>query len=169
MGGVLWAESLWVERLRDLGMEQFVKVVRQWGANGPGGWPAVVPAAGGPGPAGGGVLAAPTSRCGSKPRCSGFPRRRVCRVLQRLGQLLALESAPRPDASVDRLWIVDGPLIPVRDRTVSASGRNYRFSVNVQVIIDATPAWRWPRLDRHLRTRPMPTPGVSRTFRPLRR
>ncbi|MDQ0812027.1 hypothetical protein QFZ63_003741 [Streptomyces sp. B3I7] len=38
---------------------------------------------------------------------------------------------------MDRLWIVDGTLIPVRDRTVGASSRNYRFSANVQVIIDA--------------------------------
>lgn len=32
---------------------------------------------------------------------------------------------------------MDGTLIPVRDRTVGASSRNYRFSANVQVIIDA--------------------------------
>ncbi|MFD8986172.1 transposase, partial [Streptomyces sp. NPDC059564] len=61
----------------------------------------------------------------------------VCRVIQRLRPLLALEPAPRPVADVDRLWIVDGTLIPVRDRTVGASSRNYRFSANVQVIIDA--------------------------------
>ncbi|MFF9147726.1 transposase family protein, partial [Streptomyces sp. NPDC014861] len=30
-----------------------------------------------------------------------------------------------------------GTLIPVRDRTVGVSPRNYRFSANVQVIIDA--------------------------------
>ncbi|MFF2719477.1 transposase [Streptomyces sp. NPDC058011] len=61
----------------------------------------------------------------------------VCRVIQRLGPLLAIESAPRPVADVKRLWIVDGTLVPVRDRTVAASWRNYRFSANVQVIIDA--------------------------------
>ncbi|TDF34850.1 IS5/IS1182 family transposase, partial [Streptomyces sp. WAC05374] len=44
---------------------------------------------------------------------------------------------PRPVAGVERLWIVDGTLVPVRDRTVGASSRNYRFSANVQVIIDA--------------------------------
>jgi hypothetical protein len=32
---------------------------------------------------------------------------------------------------------VDGTLIPVRDRQVGASSRNYRFSANVQVIVDA--------------------------------
>ncbi len=56
----------------------------------------------------------------------------VCRVIQRLRPPLALEPAPRPVADVDRLWIVDGTLIPVRDRTVGASSRNYRFSANVQ-------------------------------------
>lgn len=32
---------------------------------------------------------------------------------------------------------MDGTLIPVRDRDVGASSKNYRFSANVQVIIDA--------------------------------
>lgn len=32
---------------------------------------------------------------------------------------------------------MDGTLLPVRDRNIVASSRNYRFSVNVQVIIDA--------------------------------
>ncbi len=32
---------------------------------------------------------------------------------------------------------MDGTLIPVHDLTVGASSRNYRFSANVQVIIDA--------------------------------
>jgi hypothetical protein len=61
----------------------------------------------------------------------------VCRVIQRLRPLLAIEPASRPAEAVDRLWIVDGTLIPVRDRQVGASSRNYRFSANVQVIIDA--------------------------------
>ncbi len=42
----------------------------------------------------------------------------VCRVIQRLRPLLALEPVPRRVADVDRLWIVDGTLIPVRDRNV---------------------------------------------------
>jgi hypothetical protein len=47
----------------------------------------------------------------------------------------------------DRLWIVDGTLVPVRDRNVGSSSRNYRFSANVRVIVDADtrlvplPAW----------------------------
>lgn len=31
---------------------------------------------------------------------------------------------------------MDGTLIPVRDRSVAASSRNYRLSANVQVIVD---------------------------------
>lgn len=58
-------------------------------------------------------------------------------MIHRLRPLLALEPAPRPVADVERLWIVDGTLVPVRDRTVAASSRNNRFSANVQVIIDA--------------------------------
>ncbi|GAA4996753.1 hypothetical protein GCM10023205_82510 [Yinghuangia aomiensis] len=42
-----------------------------------------------------------------------------------------------PDAAAERLWIADGALVPVRDRTVAASSRNYRFSANAQVILDA--------------------------------
>ncbi|GHA93856.1 hypothetical protein GCM10010330_54880 [Streptomyces tendae] len=61
----------------------------------------------------------------------------VCRVIQRLGPLLALELARTSQDPVERLWIVDGTLVPVRDRTVGASSRNYRFSANVQVIVDA--------------------------------
>lgn len=61
----------------------------------------------------------------------------VCRVIQRLSPLLALEPATRPADAAERLWIVDGTLIPVWDRSVGASSRNYWFSANVQVIIDA--------------------------------
>lgn len=61
----------------------------------------------------------------------------VYRVIQRLGPLLALEPARPPADAAERLWIVDGTLVPVRDRTVGASSRNYRFSANVQVIVDA--------------------------------
>ncbi|CAL9670964.1 IS5 family transposase IS112 [Streptomyces sp. enrichment culture] len=60
----------------------------------------------------------------------------ACRVIQRLGPLLALEPASRTAEAADRLWIVDGTLVPVRDRNVGSSSRNYRFSANMQVIVD---------------------------------
>jgi hypothetical protein len=61
----------------------------------------------------------------------------VCRVIQRLGPVLAIEPARASQDAAERLWIVDGTLVPVRDRKVGASSRNYRFSANVQVIVDA--------------------------------
>ncbi|MFJ8828367.1 transposase family protein [Streptomyces sp. NPDC102467] len=67
----------------------------------------------------------------------GISSSTVCRVIQRLGPLLALEPVSRPTDGADRLWIVDGTLIPVRDRHLGTSSRNYRFSANVQVIVDA--------------------------------
>ena len=35
------------------------------------------------------------------------------------------------------MLIVDGTLVPTHDRTVSASAKNYRYSANMQVVIDA--------------------------------
>jgi hypothetical protein len=39
----------------------------------------------------------------------------------------------------DTVLIVDGTLVPTHDRTLSASSKNYRYSVNMQVVIDADP------------------------------
>ncbi len=58
-------------------------------------------------------------------------------MTQRLGPLLALEPVRAGTDATDRLWLVDGTLVPVRDRNVGASSRNYRFSAKVQVIVDA--------------------------------
>ncbi len=139
MGGVLRAESLWVETFTGLRMRQFerlLKVVRERGGNGPGGGrPWCLPLADRV------LLVAVYYRTNLTMRqlapLFGVPSATVCRVIQRLRPLLALEQASRPADAVERLWIVDGTLIPVRDRKVGASSRNYRFSANVQVIIDA--------------------------------
>jgi hypothetical protein len=58
-------------------------------------------------------------------------------VIQRLGPLIALEPSRATTDAADRFWIVDGTLVPVRDRKADSSSRNYRFSANVQVIVDA--------------------------------
>ncbi|MFK4548232.1 hypothetical protein RKD29_007828 [Streptomyces tendae] len=63
----------------------------------------------------------------------------VCRGIQRLGSLLALEPARTSQDAVERLRIADGTLVPVRDRKVAASSHDYRFSANVQVSVDAEP------------------------------
>ncbi|MFJ9891668.1 transposase family protein [Streptomyces sp. NPDC091287] len=139
MGGALRAEPLWVERFSGLWMSRFeklVRVVRERGGNGPGGGrPWCLPLADRV------LLVAVYYRTNLTMRqlapLFGISPAAVCRVVQRLRPLLAIEPAPRPVADVERLWVVDGTPVPVRDRTVAASSRNYRFSANVQVIIDA--------------------------------
>ncbi|MET8509971.1 transposase family protein [Streptomyces sp. NPDC004787] len=139
MRGVLRAEPLWVETFTGLRMRQFerlVKVVRERGGNGPGGGrPWCLPLADRV------LLVAVYYRTNLTMRqlapLFGCSPATVCRVIQRLRPLPAIEPAARLADAVERLWIVDGTLIPVRDRKVGASSRNYRFSANVQVIIDA--------------------------------
>ncbi|CAM5356344.1 Transposase OS=Streptomyces violarus OX=67380 GN=FHS41_005170 PE=4 SV=1 [Streptomyces violarus] len=130
---------MWVETFTGLPMgrfEKLLRVVRERGGNGPGGGrPWCLPLAERV------LLVAVYYRTNLTMRqlapLFGCSPATVCRVIQRLGPLLALEPAPRPVPGTDRLWIVDGTLVPVRDRQVAASSRNYRFSANVQVIIDA--------------------------------
>lgn len=57
------------------------------------------------------------------------------RVIDSLETLLAL--APARRRPVDRIAIVDGTLVPTRDHRVAARSKNYRYSTNVQVAIDA--------------------------------
>ncbi len=57
------------------------------------------------------------------------------RVIDTLGPLLAL--APVRRRRVDQVTIVDGTLIPTRDHRLAARSKNYRYSTNLQVAIDA--------------------------------
>jgi len=57
------------------------------------------------------------------------------RIIGALGPLLAL--APVRKRRVDQVTIVDDTLIPTRDHRVAAPSKNYRYSVNLQVAIDA--------------------------------
>jgi hypothetical protein len=57
------------------------------------------------------------------------------RVIDTLGPLLAL--APVRKRRVDQVTIVDGTLIPTRDHRLAAPSKNYRYSTNLQVAIDA--------------------------------
>ena len=57
------------------------------------------------------------------------------RVIDTLGPLLAL--APVRRRPVDQVTIVDGTLIPTRDHTLAKPSKNYRYSTNLQVAIDA--------------------------------
>ncbi|MEU5771504.1 transposase family protein [Streptomyces asoensis] len=139
MAGVLRVERVWVETFTGLRMTQFsgsLKVVRERGGNGTlRGRPWSLPLAERV------LLVAVYYRTNLTMRqldpLFGVSSSTACRVIQRLGPLLALESVSRPADAADRLWIVDGTLVPVRDRHVGSSPRNYRFSANLQVIVDA--------------------------------
>ncbi len=139
MAAVLRAERVWVETFTGLRMTQFsglLKVVRERGGNGTlRGRPWALPLAERV------LMVAVYYRTNLTMRqlgpLFGVSSSTVCRVIRRLGPLLALEPVSRPSDAPERMWIVDGTLIPVRDRGVGASSRNYRFSANVQVIVDA--------------------------------
>lgn len=60
----------------------------------------------------------------------------VHRIIDRLGPFLAL-APTRRRFGPDTVLIADGTLVPTRDATVAASSKNYRTSVNMQVLIDA--------------------------------
>ncbi|GLW70940.1 hypothetical protein Kpho02_32390 [Kitasatospora phosalacinea] len=65
----------------------------------------------------------------------GISKSAADRVLDHLAPLLAIAPARRPRKNT--VLIVDGTLVPTRDRTVAASSKNYRYSTNHQVVIDA--------------------------------
>ncbi|MFI1758028.1 transposase family protein [Streptomyces sp. NPDC020571] len=137
--GCLRAERVWVETFTGLRLEQFerlLKAVRDRGGNGTlRGRPWCPPLAKRV------LLVAVYYRTNLTMRqlgpLFGISSSTVCRVTQRLGPLIALEPSRATTDAADRLWIVDGTLVPVRDRKVGSSSRNYRFSANVQVIVDA--------------------------------
>src|ERR671917_1053316 len=62
----------------------------------------------------------------------GVSKSAADRVIDHLAPLLALQPMRRPRR--DTVYIVDGTLVPTRDRTVAASSKNYRHSTNHQVI-----------------------------------
>ncbi|GDY33985.1 hypothetical protein GTS_56180 [Gandjariella thermophila] len=57
------------------------------------------------------------------------------RVIDTLGPLLAL--APVRRRRLDQVTIIDGTLVPTRDHRLAAPSKNYRYSTNLQVAIDA--------------------------------
>jgi hypothetical protein len=66
----------------------------------------------------------------------GISKSAANRVVEHVAPLLVLPPVSIPHSS-DTVLIVDGTLIPTHDRGVSASSKNYRYSVNMQVVIDA--------------------------------
>ncbi|MFI0930076.1 transposase [Streptomyces sp. NPDC021012] len=65
----------------------------------------------------------------------GVSKSAADRVIRHLGPLLALR--PRKRFRRDTVLIVDGTLVPTRDHTVAEQSKNYRYSTNHQVVIDA--------------------------------
>ena len=65
----------------------------------------------------------------------GIKQAAVHRIIARLGPHLALEKTAPPGQG--DVLIVDGTLVPTRDRHVGASSKNYRNSTNLQVLIHA--------------------------------
>lgn len=57
------------------------------------------------------------------------------RIIDHLGPMLALQ--PRKRFASDTVLIVDGTLVPTRDHTIAEKSKNYRYSTNYQVVIDA--------------------------------
>lgn len=65
----------------------------------------------------------------------GISKSAADRVVDHLGPLLALQ--PRKRFSTDTVLIVDGTLVPTRDRSIAEQSKNYRYSTAHQVVIDA--------------------------------
>jgi hypothetical protein len=66
----------------------------------------------------------------------GISKSAAHRVVEHLAPLLVLPPVNLPHRA-GTVLIVDGTLVPTYDRGVSASSKNYRYSVNLQVVIDA--------------------------------
>ncbi|RFC78150.1 transposase [Streptomyces sp. AcE210] len=65
----------------------------------------------------------------------GVSKSAADRVIDHLGPKLALQ--PRKRFAKDAVLIVDGTLVPTRDHRVAEQSKNYRYSTNHQVVIDA--------------------------------
>jgi hypothetical protein len=65
----------------------------------------------------------------------GVSKSAADRIVDHLGPALALQ--PRKRFRKDTVLIVDGTLVPTRDHTIAEQSKNYRYSTNHQVVIDA--------------------------------
>ncbi|THC47309.1 transposase [Streptomyces sp. A1499] len=65
----------------------------------------------------------------------GVSKSTACRIIDHLGPLLALQSRKR--FAKGTVLIVDGTLVPTRDRTIAEQSKNYRYSTAHQVVIDS--------------------------------
>ncbi|MFB7958112.1 transposase family protein, partial [Streptomyces sp. NPDC056045] len=65
----------------------------------------------------------------------GVSRSAADRIIDHLGPMLAIR--PRKRFTKDTVLIVDGTLVPTRDHPIAERSKNYRYSTNHQVVIDA--------------------------------
>ncbi|MFE2610211.1 transposase [Streptomyces mirabilis] len=65
----------------------------------------------------------------------GISKSAADRIIDHLGPALALQ--PRKRFRKGTVLIVDGTLVPTRDHTIAEQSKNYRYSTNHQVVIDA--------------------------------
>jgi hypothetical protein len=66
----------------------------------------------------------------------GISKSAACRVVDHLAPLLVVAPVSTSHGP-GTVLIVDGTLVPTHDRSVAASSKNYRYSTNLQVVIDA--------------------------------
>lgn len=66
----------------------------------------------------------------------GISKSAADRIIGRTGPLLAPESTKR--FCRDTVLIVDGTLVPTRDHKIAEQSKNYRYSTNHRVVIDAS-------------------------------
>ncbi|MFE7707811.1 transposase [Streptomyces sp. NPDC057486] len=65
----------------------------------------------------------------------GISKSAADRIIDHIGPKLALQ--PRQRFHQGTVLIVDGTLVPTRDHSVAEQSKNYRYSTNHQVVIDA--------------------------------
>ncbi|MFE9783255.1 transposase [Streptomyces sp. NPDC005775] len=65
----------------------------------------------------------------------GVSKSAADRIIDHLGPMLALQ--PRKRFAKDAVLIVDGTLVPTRDHAVAEQSKNYRYSTNHQIVVDA--------------------------------
>jgi hypothetical protein len=65
----------------------------------------------------------------------GVSKSAADRIIDHLGPALALQQRKR--FRKDTVLIVDGTLVPTRDHSIAEQSKNYRYSTNHQVVIDA--------------------------------
>lgn len=70
----------------------------------------------------------------------GISKSAAARIIDYLGLSPALQ--PRRRFRKDTVLIVEGDLVPTRDHQVAEQSKNYRYSTNHQVVIDAAPPAR---------------------------